>query len=96
MVLLPPSLKACTNRLLNALRRNPYDCSLTRPLMWFLVVRTQLINEFPVNTELAVAMATLAVHSLKQSCEGEVDSLWVQSALDCCSMVREDDWQTMP
>lgn len=80
------SPQTCANRLLGSLRENPYDCSLTRPLLWFLIARTQLTNEFPVNTELAVAMATLAVHSLKESC-GEVDSLRRQSAMDCCSMV---------
>ena len=53
-----------------------------------MVAQQQLTNEIPLEEEMAVAIATLALHSLKNVSSGG-DLLALQSAMDCCALVRE-------
>ena len=72
---------------MQSLKADPTDSTLTRPVLWLLIAQQQLTNDIPLEHEMAVAIATLTLHGLKDVCSGD-DSLALQSAMDCCALVR--------
>ena len=72
--------------LLHCLRTNHHNVALTRPLLFLLVSKTHVTNNFPYK-ETSADMAILALHALQEACHGGFDTLQIQSAIDFCTMV---------